>query len=46
MSRHEGFTQVLVVLEVIVLLRDMINNFSRNNVSNRNNKYDISSIYM
>ena len=46
MSRHEDFTQVLVVLEVIVLLRDMINNFSRNNVSNGNSKYDISSMYM
>ena len=41
MSRHEDFTHVLVVLEVIVLLRDMINNFSRNNVSNGNSKYDI-----
>ena len=46
MSRHEGFTQVLVVLEVIVLLRDMINKYSRNNASNGNSKYDISLMYM
>lgn len=46
MSRHEGFTQVLVVLEVIVLFRDMINKYSRNNASNINSKYNISSMYM
>ena len=46
MSRYQGFTQVLVVLEVIVLFRDIINKYSRNNASNRNSKYDISSMYM
>ena len=46
MNRREVFTQVLVVLEVIVLFRDIINKYSRNNASNRNSKYDISSMYM
>ena len=46
MSRHEDFTQVLVVLEVIVLFRDMINKYSRNNASNINRKYDKPAIYL